>query len=338
MFSLNKPTGAETDAELFRTVQSGINTATDAEMDNAMAERIRARVLSQIGSAPPRRRLLPRRAFAATACAALVAIAVGLLLPAQRPGVSPPAGTVAYARVEKAMEQVRYVQWTQTERNVNREGENAIVTIERMYARLDGQNSALVQDDVDRIVFGARNHYPALWKKRILWDKRGVIIYYYDNKKSVLSPTWQPPFTKGKTLAMAILRRINAPKVGSPVRAKHTFFVLPDVRVKSSSKDTGFTQSTEQGADGKPVLVFRGSAAVSDTLTVQKKEISLSAQYSRTIWVNPDTLRVVRSEYVTHMKDGFDTTTVCDNFVYNVPPPAGTFDWKTPVPAKKRKR
>lgn len=70
------------------------------------------------------------------------------------------------------------------------------------------------------------------------------------------------------------------------------------------------------------------------------KKIHMAARCERTVWVNPDTLRVVRSEYVTRMKDsgGFDTTVICDNFVYNVPPPAGTFDWKIPAPATKRKR
>lgn len=331
-----KPSDRSNDAELFRAAQDAIHAVAGAEFA-ASGEQIREAARARIAVAP-RRNPVPRRAFVVTACAVFVAVGIAVLSPVLRPDRAPATNGVAYARVEQAMAQVRYVEWKSTRRNVNVEGEAAIITIEKTYARLNGRNSALLQDDVDRIVFGARNHYPALWKKKILFDKRGRTIYYYDTKKSVFIPAKEPSFSKVKSLGATILQKINAPKIGSPVQEKRPPFSFPGVGVKSVTSDTGWAQTTERTTDGKPILVFRGRAAIDDTLTFEKKKIAMSARYERTVWVEPDTLHVVRSEYVTRQKGGFDTTTICDHFVYNVPPPAGTFDWKIPAqPATKTK-
>ena len=339
MFWLNKPTDSE-DTELFRAVQTAIDATTDVEMNAGAGERIRARVTARAGSAPVRRTFAPRRAFAVTAGAAMVAIVAALLFPTLRPGVSPADGTAAYARVEKAMEQVRYAQWTQTERSVNKEGENAIVTIEKTYARLDGANSALVQDDVDRIVFGAKNHYPALWKKKILFDKRGRLLYYYDTGKYVFAPLPKSTLPGITALGKMIYRQIYAPPPGSRVVNKRPPFSFRGIAViYHKQDDTGWAQFSERDEKGKTFLVFRGKAALHEKVRGESGELDFKAQYEKNIWVDPETMRVVRSEYIHRMRDsgGFDSTTTCDNFVYNVPPPAGTFDWKMPAPVKKRK-
>ncbi len=332
MFSFNRPTDTKADAELFRAVQ----TAIDAGTDDATTDRIRERVRSQVGSAPVRRAVSPRRALAVTTCAVAVA-AVALMLPAQRPASVP--GGVAFARVEQAMEQVRYVQWTETERCVNIEGENAIVTIEKKYARLDRQNRAFMQDDVDRIVFGARNHYPALWKRKTLLDNRGRFLYYYDTGKTVYTPKAEMYPPRAKLIRRWAFSPIHAPPPGSRVVKKQPPFSFRGTSVTYHKQDdTGWASFTEHDDKGNTFSVFCGKAGLQEKVQVKSSTLDFKVQYEKTVWVDPKTLHVVRSENVVRLLDEVETITTCDNFIYNTPPPTGTFDWKMPAPAKKPKR
>lgn len=259
------------------------------------------RIAAALPAAAPRPARLPlpvRRISVGLAGAVAAVSAFFWLLPGQ-----PGHPTIAFADVERAMQQVQSVSYHMNTHIYDAQGRIAPGSL-----RID-QQVWMRRSSPALALMDAIGHYKSLE------DARGYLMY--GGSRYMKVPTHE-------NITQNINRYIHnvtePPTDPQEFRGSRSFHFQP-------------WQRHEGVVDGKPCLVF--------TQTL-RRVVGNGEKVSRiTLWVDTQTLHIFRMESVGdptgeagNTKPGDVERTVIDNFQYNKNPPPGVFDWSPPPGAK----
>ncbi len=249
---------------------------------------------------PPHNRRVARRAAVGLAGVA-AAIGVGFwFLPGH-----PAQPTVAFADVERAMQQVQTVSWSET-----------IV----FHDRADHP----VEADSSRATYWLRRNPPALasrWQEQDfqpsldLRDARGDVMQLAPGRYARLDPK---EYGQGGSIARVVedaVHEITQPQIGSGFAG-----------YAGTDQDESKFSPTQQRRvilDGQERILF-----VRDQETIIRRRNESPIHYLSHIklWADPSTLRVVRIED----RPGKSEVITRSDFCYDQPVPSGVFDWSPP--------
>lgn len=243
-------------------------------------------------SAPALRRI--RLALAAGL--ALAGLAGGVFL-ATRP-------TPAFAEVERALEKVRTVSWTE-ERSIDGIPPPAAAgNTTQVWAQTDPPALYRQQRNGGRSLFTERGiHSYEPFRKRYEFFEHPANIRAHGGPRNLILAQILAPGYPGGPL------NTNGWKVGREVLEG-----VPRLR---------FTQEFRWGLDGRPAFLPNPDR--------------YERRNSTMIWVDPQTYRIVRTEHRQwDTRDNrLEAFTLTSNYRYDETPPAGTFVWKVPAGAKE---
>jgi hypothetical protein len=284
-----------------------------------------ARIAAALPPAAPNvvRRHFPFRPAAVGLAGVSAALAaVFWFLPGQ-----PGQPTLAFADVEKAMQQVQTVSWEWTDQpdtSLNKNKQNVPTRMRLMrVAKWLRRNPPALAEMADLTLSPGLDEKVLYDKRgRFFLSKRGCMIWYFpkdpiqENVENTLSsftslPQAMPTITFGGTVRANVTNMHESHVV---FEGQDRIRFDRDVTTRFFSKGTGASAFFESGHNTSHVST----------------------------WVDPATLRVTRIEshvfQDTHRGDvSLAYTVIEDHFQYNQTPPPGVFDWSPPAGAKVRR-
>ncbi|MDQ2687192.1 MAG: zf-HC2 domain-containing protein [Armatimonadota bacterium] len=249
------------------------------------------------------------RPLAAVAVAGVVFAAIVLFTPGQ-----PGQPAIAFADVERAMQNIQTARWVETTTDFNSDGSVGEQYASELWVRTEPPAEA-------RISLPQSFHpYPgeSLDDLRTLFDSRGQTTYDATAHRYSLDPMPFHPALKSKAARDQFLQ--------SMVRGD---LILPRERAEATAPQsraygpiqTRISASRRVSLDGRPVIRFESE----NTLRSGDGETVATV-----IFADPDTRRIVRRE-TRFIKSGHLTRLeVCDHYGYNEAPPPDTFNLTPP--------
>lgn len=336
----------------YDAVAQTVAAVTNAEAPGD-AERL-ARISVAVGNAARRPQAVrPRLAFgtARLAVAAGVGLTVAgvLFAPAMLPPkrATPTAPRIAYAEVAEAMRNVRTVSYRNT-RTHTKKGVIWSRFSERVWGRLEGEPAYMTQDmskEKAAAGLGGFDNYDNLT------TPRGEVRYNRRQKtyETVSTTNRFSPEQRAQGLQKLILKGISSPANGKSDAKTVTLRRLDKnknlITKKISLAEAGITRTpwartVETHGNNKKYVVFRrreitGADTISQAYASwgdRKRTPSAKSKpdppmiWDITIWVNPETRRMIRQEILLSYNKNVSYM-VQDDFRYDFDPPRGVFDW-----------
>ncbi|MBC7809329.1 MAG: hypothetical protein H7145_24610 [Akkermansiaceae bacterium] len=259
---------------------------------------------------------LPKRTalFAATAALLITAGTVLTTLPG-----GPLRPTAAFARLEKAMDQVKTAQWKDVTyyagRLPSKPGEESSIWV-RLDEPATSRESPLFAGAAVRERYLTTPH-------GTLFYAPGAHHYWASDNYSVSESSQANQVNRTTPLRAALRRALLFPRDAAERNSDHTD--APPYKWRES-----LWESKRTVLNGTEALCFtRRSALYRDDSPFWRKQ--KPREIRETVYADPETFLIVRRETEqTHGAIG-RTLTISHGFRYNVPPPPGTFEVSVPV-------
>lgn len=252
--------------------------------------------------ADPPRRFAARKARIALALAACLAVALAVTLWPSKQAPLPSA----YADTVLAMQRVRSVAWTQTSTNHYSDDSQEIHEVVQYWVRRDPPAIATLELP-DPTTHSIRGGY------RRLQDAHGARLTQLDGGETWLRPLCTP-IAEEVRVTLDSLTSLGTMK-NIPLMGNHLILV---------TTQTPWIQK-QVSLNGYTLLRFREDL-IATFPTLPGGAIRNRTVMHFTVWVDPETHRVQRTEWQSTTPKLGRSEVVNDHFVYDQPAPAGVFD------------
>ncbi len=213
-----------------------------------------------------------------------------------RPG-TPGGPAPAFAEVEKALTQVKYITWNETQTVKFPEGRTEPPQLYRLWI-LTSPLCSVVESKSGKLPFRSLAFSDHVESKQTLQDKR--VIYQWEKTNSV-----------AKTIIENIL---NPTKIDN-----------------NKNKTTIYSENSSPWSSEISFLGNKPAIRYSRNVRIDSDSRKIQQIRHEDIWVEPGTRHLLKRRFKTTSSDHFEMETISDHFQYLDAVPAGTFDPPRPA-------